>query len=39
VLLFQAMGFGAVLYFLGAMKLYDQSRDFMVKIGTLGLTK
>ena len=39
VLLFQAMGFGAVLYFLGAMKLYDQSRDFMVRIGTLGLTK
>ena len=39
VLLFQAMGFGAVLYFLGAMKLYDQSRDFMVRIGTLGLSK
>jgi putative OPT family oligopeptide transporter len=33
------MGFGAVLYFLGAMKLYDQSRDFMVRIGTLGLSK
>ena len=33
------MGFGAVLYFLGAIKLFDQSRDFMVRIGTLGLSK
>ena len=35
-LLFQAMGFGAVLYFLGALNLYSQSRDFIVRIGTLG---
>jgi len=35
-LLFQAMGFGAALYFLGAMNLYSQSRDFIVRIGTLG---
>jgi putative OPT family oligopeptide transporter len=36
-LLFQAMGVGVVLYFLGALNLYSQSRDFVVKIGTLGL--
>ena len=35
-LLFQAMGVGVVLYFLGALNLYSQSRDFVVKIGTLG---
>jgi putative OPT family oligopeptide transporter len=37
-LLFKAMGFGAALYFLGALKLYDQSRDFIVHIGQLGRT-
>ncbi len=37
-LLFKAMGFGAGLYFLGAMNLYSQSRDFIVRIGTLGRT-
>lgn len=37
-LLFKAMGFGAGLYFLGALKLYDQSRDFIVHIGQLGRT-
>ncbi len=36
VLLFQAMGFGAVLYFLGSLNVYSQSRDFMVRIGSLG---
>jgi len=39
ILLFQAMGFSAALYFLGALKLYDQSRDFMVKVGTMGVTR
>ena len=38
-LLFKAMGFGAFLYALGAIKLYDQSRDFLVRIGTLGATR
>jgi putative OPT family oligopeptide transporter len=38
-LLFKAMGFGAFLYCLGALKLYDQSRDFLVKVGTLGVTR
>ena len=38
-LLFKAMGFGAFLYSLGAIKLYDQSRDFLVKIGSLGATR
>jgi putative OPT family oligopeptide transporter len=38
-LLFKAMGFGAFLYSLGALKLYDQSRDFLVKVGTLGVTR
>ena len=38
VLLFQAMGVGAALYFLGALKLYSQSRDFIMHIGTLGRT-
>jgi len=33
------MGFGAFLYSLGAIKLYDQSRDFLVKIGSLGSTR
>jgi putative OPT family oligopeptide transporter len=36
-LLFQAMGVGVALYFLGALNLYSQSRDFIVKIGTLGV--
>jgi putative OPT family oligopeptide transporter len=39
VLLFQAMGFGAFLYALGAIKLYDQSRNFLVQIGTLGTSR
>ncbi len=39
VLLFQAMGFGAFWYFLGALNLYSQSRDFLVRIGTLGATR
>src|ERR1039457_7253918 len=38
-LLFKAMGFGAGLYFLGAMNLYSQSREFIVRIGTIGQTK
>ena len=38
-LLFKAMGFGAFLYSLGALKLYDQSRDFLVKVGSLGVTR
>jgi putative OPT family oligopeptide transporter len=39
VLLFQAMGFGAAWYFLGALNLYSQSRDFIIRIGTLGVAK
>src|SRR5450759_394288 len=35
-LLFKAMGFGAAVYFAGALKLYTVSRDFSVAIGTLG---
>jgi len=38
-LLFKAMGFGAFVYALGAIKLYSQSRDFLVRIGTLGVTR
>jgi putative OPT family oligopeptide transporter len=38
-LLFKGMGFGAFLYALGAFRLYDQSREFLVKIGTMGVTK
>jgi len=38
-LLFKGMGFGAFLYALGALRLYDQSREFLVKIGTMGVTK
>jgi len=38
-LLFQAMGFGAAVYFLGALQLYSQSRDFLVHIGTIGVTR
>src|SRR5579885_1138355 len=35
-LLFKAMGFGAAIYFLGAIKLYAASTDFMLRIGELG---
>jgi putative OPT family oligopeptide transporter len=35
-LLFKAMGFGAAVYFLGALKLYAQSKDFIVSVGELG---
>jgi putative OPT family oligopeptide transporter len=38
-LLFKALGFGAGLYFLGAMNLYSQSREFIVRIGTIGQTR
>ena len=38
-LLFRGMGVGAFLYSLGALKLYDQSRDFLVRIGTMGATR
>ena len=38
-LLFRGMGVGAFLYSLGALKLYDQSRDFLVRIGTMGVTR
>ena len=39
VLLFKGMAFGAGVYFLGALKLYDQSRDFILHIGNLGVTR
>ncbi len=35
-LLFKAMGFGAAIYFLGALKLYAASKDFLLHIGELG---
>jgi putative OPT family oligopeptide transporter len=35
-LLFKNMGFGAVLYFLGQIKLYAPGKDFPVRIGELG---
>src|SRR5690348_14287788 len=35
-LLFKAMGLGAGIYMLGALKLYSQSRDFIVSIGEFG---
>ena len=35
-LLFYAMGFGAVVYFLGAIKLFAASKDFVVRVGELG---
>ena len=35
-LLFKAMGFGAVVYFLGAIKLFAASKDFIVRIGEMG---
>src|SRR5512147_1164144 len=35
-LLFQAMGIGAVVYFLGVCKLYAASKDFFVQIGEFG---
>jgi len=38
-LLFQGHGIRRLLYSLGAIKLYDQSRDFLVKIGSLGSTR
>jgi len=33
--LFQAMGLGAVFYALGVAQLYAQSKDFIIKIGTI----
>lgn len=38
-LLFKAMGFGAGLYFLGALNLYSASREFILRIGTIGQTR
>src|SRR5581483_2509965 len=35
-LLFKAMGFGAAIYFLGAIRLYSASKDFALRIGELG---
>lgn len=35
-LLFQAMGAGAVLYFLSEIKLYARSKDFIIAVGDLG---
>jgi len=34
--LFQAMGVGALIYALGVLKLFAASRDFIVKVGTIG---
>lgn len=35
-LLFQAMGIGAVIYFLGVIKLFAASKEFFVQIGEFG---
>ncbi|MCL4401787.1 MAG: oligopeptide transporter, OPT family, partial [Acidobacteria bacterium] len=35
-LLFKAMGFGAAIYFLGAIRVFAASKDFVVRIGELG---
>lgn len=34
--LFQAMGVGALIYALGVLKLFAASRDFIIKVGTIG---
>ncbi len=34
--LFQAMGFGALLYSLGAVQIFSASKDFIIKVGRLG---
>jgi len=34
--LFQAMGVGVVLYALGVIKLFAASKDFIIKVGTIG---
>jgi putative OPT family oligopeptide transporter len=38
-LLFYAMGFGAVVYFLGTIKLFAASKNFIVRIGELGKSR
>ena len=35
-LLFQAMGFGALVYFFGVVKLFAASKEFLVQIGQFG---
>jgi putative OPT family oligopeptide transporter len=37
-LLFQAMAFGAAVYFLGVIRLFAQTKDFILHIGQLGRT-
>ncbi len=37
--LFQAMGVGAAAYALGVVQLFAASKDFIIHIGTIGLTK
>ncbi len=34
--LFQAMGVGALIYALGVLKLFAASKDFIIKVGTIG---
>ncbi len=34
--LFQAMGVGALIYALGVVKLFAASKDFIIKVGTIG---
>lgn len=36
VLLFQAMGFGAVFYFLGVIRVFVAVKEFFINVGTLG---
>ncbi len=37
--LFYAMGFGAVVYVLGSIKLFASSKDFLISIGRLGFSR
>jgi putative OPT family oligopeptide transporter len=37
--LFYNMGFGALVYFLGVCRLFAPDKDFLIRMGTLGLSK
>ena len=37
--LFYSMGFGGLIYILGVLKLFAPDKDFLLKVGSLGLSK
>ena len=37
--LFYSMGFGAVTFFLGVCRLFAQDKDYLIRVGTAGLSK